>query len=128
MKIKINNDKTFEVTSFYQGSYNIKDVQRSTLYITIENSSYAEIKENFIDGIEIKEVKQTNKPSTSDTPDTYYKEFSIIGEIRDNLDNTFTVLVGKKTPLEEAQERVLALENENAELLFQNLTGEEFTE
>lgn len=127
MKIKINNDKTFEVTSFYQGSYNIKGVQRSTLYITIENSSYAEIKENFIDGIEIKEVKQTNKPSTSDTPDTYYKEFSIIGEIRDNLDNTFTVLVGKKTPLEEAQERVLALENENAELLFQNLTGEEFT-
>lgn len=130
MKIKTNkiNDKIFDVVSFYQGSYNIKGVQRSTLYITITNSNYAEIKENFVDGLEIEEVKQTNTPLTSDISDTYYKEFSIIGEIRDNLDNTFTVLIGKKTPLEEAQERVLALENENAELLFQNLTGEEFTE
>ena len=128
MKIKINNDKTFEVTSFYQGSYNIKGVQRNTLYITITNSNYAEIKENFVDGLEIEEVKQTNNPLTSDISDTYYKEFSSIGEIRDNLNGTFTVLIGKKTPLEEAQERVLVLENENAELLFQNLTGEEFTE
>ena len=130
MKIKTNkiNNKTFEVVSFYQGSYNIKGVQRSTLYITITNSNYAEIKENFVDGLEIEEVKQTNNPLTSDISDTYYKEFNVVGEIRDNLNGTFTVLIGKKTPLEEAQERVLVLENENAELLFQNLTGEEFTE
>lgn len=127
MKIKINNDKTFEATSFYQSSYNIKGVQRSTLFITIRNSTYAEVKENFANKIEIEEVK-TNKLLATDTSDTFYKEFSIVGEIRDNLDGTFTVLVGKKTPLEEAQERVLALENENAELLFQNLTGEEFSE
>lgn len=130
MKIKTNkiNDKIFDVVSFYQGSYNIKGVQRSTLYITITNSNYAEIKENFVDGLEIEEVKLTNETTSSDAAFTPYKEFNVVGEIRDNLNGTFTVLIGKKTLLEEAQEKVLALETENAELLFQNLTGEEFAE
>ena len=130
MKIKTNkiNNKIFDVVSFYQGSYNIKGVQRSTLYITITNSNYAEIKENFVDGLEIEEVKPTNETTSSDTAFTPYKEFNVVGEIRDNLNGTFTVLIGKKTLLEEAQEKVLALETENAELLFQNLTGEEFAE
>lgn len=121
--IKVDN-KTFNAISFYVANTTMKNVSRETLFITIKDSTYEEINSTFVDGIEI--IKIDNQPLLS-SKETSYGTYSVAGEIRDNRNGTFTVLMGKKTALEIAQERVLALENENAELLFQNLTGEEFT-
>jgi len=122
--IKVN-DKTFNEISFHVTNTTMKNISRETLFITIKGSTYEEINSTFVDGIEI--IKIDNQLFSS-SKETSYSAYSVAGEIRDNRNGTFTVLMGKKTALEIAQERVLALENENAELLFQNLTGEEFSE
>lgn len=49
-------------------------------------------------------------------------EYSIAGDIIDHRNGKVTIKMGKST----AEELLLVLEQENAELLFNNLTGEDF--
>lgn len=125
-KIKVG-DKSFILSDIgYQG-YTYRGAYRDTALITVKDTTYADVLAAFVDNVSIAEEKGNG------TTDTDYSIYAIAGAVSDNRNGTFTVRMGKRTEaetyqvkLEDAQAQVAALEEENAELLFQNLTGEEF--
>ena len=117
---------------------------RSSKAITLE-MTYADALEIFKDDIAwsiIQEVERMEEKhemvvineETGETKDTVIQvpvteleeydnsEYSIAGDIIDHRNGKITVKMGKPT----AEELLVILEQENAELLFNNLTGEDF--
>lgn len=124
-KIKVG-DKSFTMSDIgYQG-YTYRGAYRDTALITVKDTTYTDVLAAFVDNVSIAE-------ETDNGTGTDYSIYAIAGAVSDNRNGTFTVRMGKRTDaetyqvkLENVQAQVAALEEENAELLFQNLTGEEF--
>jgi hypothetical protein len=107
----------------------IRNEYRDVLRITVA-STYEEVVQKFVDNakfvIRQREVFIDDKGNEYSQDVDYEKyEYVIAGDIIDHRDGRITVYMGKMT---EHELEVAALENENAELLFSNLTGEEFFE
>lgn len=126
-KIKVGNKKFTLVDIGYQG-YTFRGAYRDTILITVKDTIYEEVLAAFVDNITITEINKDDGTVIND-----YSHYAIAGSVSDNRNSTFTIRMGKRTEretyqkqLEDAQDQVAALETENAELLFQNLTGEEF--
>ena len=105
----------------------LTNVYREVLRITVA-STYAEVAEKFVDGakfaIRQREILVMEDGTQTATDVDYDKsEYSIAGDIIDHRDGRITVYMGKMT---EHEKEVADLELENAALLFENLTGEEF--
>lgn len=92
--------------------------------------SHAEAEKLFVDGQPwsiimdtVKEVEQPQEDGTVEIVEVPAQEeydnsdFSVAGDITDHRDGTLSVKMGKPTQIEQ-------LEEENAALLFENLTGE----
>ena len=109
--------------------YVVLDQQyREVLRITIANATIDEIKAHFTDdavfSIRQTETKKNEDGSEYEEDVDYPKtEFCILGDIVCHKNGNITVYMGKKT---EHELEVQALEEENAQLLFDNLTGEDF--
>ena len=98
---------------------------------TIElEMSHSEAEAIFVDGLAwsivmdvVKEIEQANEDGTVEIVQVNEKEeynnsdYCIAGDIIDHRDGTLSVKMGKPTDVE-------VLEEENAALLFENLTGE----
>ena len=99
---------------------------RDCILIKFNNVSYEVLNEIFIDGLNFSIMAYEEISNVSGLPSREYEyveypktDYIVAGDIIDHRDGTFTALMGKKTALE-------LLEEENAALLFENLTGEEF--
>ena len=92
--------------------------------------AHAEAEKLFVDGQPwsivmdtVKEVEQPQEDGTVEIVEVPAREeydnsdFSVAGDITDHRDGTLSVKMGKPTQIEQ-------LEEENAALLFENLTGE----
>lgn len=105
----------------------LTNVYREVLRITVA-STYAEVAEKFVDGAKFS-IRQReifiNDQGEQYSQDVDYEKYDYIiaGDIIDHRDGRITVYMGKPT---EHELEVMALENENAELLFTALTGEDF--
>lgn len=139
-KIKFTNGKEFNC--FNEPSISVKmsrGTNRECLTMGLI-ADYEGIKESFVDGAQFSILALENPQIQEDevlTPvsgvsiekeslnngEGYvgyeYFEYSVAGDITDNRDGTFTVIMSKKTEVE-------LLEEENAALLFEKLTGEVF--
>lgn len=122
--IKIN-DKKFNNGTIRFTNYEIKGTRRPALEIVINNSNYNDIAAYFVDNAPIIYSAKTLLLRNQECD---YQNYQVAGDIVDHRDGSFTVYMGKKTQLEEALATNAALEAENAELLFQSLTGEVFAE
>jgi len=69
--------------------------------------------------------KETGEKSTIRKEEYDNSDYCIAGDLVDHRNGLITVYMGKKT---DHELEVSALEEENAELLFNNLTGEDFSE
>ena len=126
-KIKFQNGAVFNCavqpvpsSKHFCGQY------RDCLSIKITGSPYETISGMFLNGAVFSIMAYEEIPNVSGLPSREYEyveypktDYIVAGDIIDHRDGTFTVLMGKKTALE-------LLEEENAALLFENLTGEEF--
>lgn len=106
---------------------NLNGIYRDVLRITVA-STYAEVAAKFVDNakfsIRQREILVMEDGTQTENDVDYDKsEYSIAGDIIDHRDGRITVYMGKMTSHEL---EVAALEEENAELLFSNLTGEDF--
>ena len=106
----------------------VEQQYREVLRITIAGATIDEIKAHFTDNavfsIRQTETRKNDDGSEYDEDVDYPKnEFCILGDIVCHKDGKITVYMGKMT---EHELEVQALEEENAELLFNNLTGEDF--
>lgn len=118
------NDTSFNDAAIHLLDYVIKGVRRPSIEIVLKDSTYNDIATNFVDNIQILSAYTPLwKNKVYD-----YTSYVVAGDIVDHRDGTFSIYMGKKTELEAALEANAALEAENAELLFQTLTGEEFSE
>ena len=106
----------------------VEQQYREVLRITIAGATIDEIKAHFTDNavfsIRQTETRKNDDGSEYDEDVDYPKtDFCILGDIVCHKDGKITVYMGKMT---EHELEVQALEEENAELLFNNLTGEDF--
>lgn len=126
-KIILTNGTEMPVISVYGSQRVMQGSNREVLEITVV-SDYAAVKggiaadDSFI-------IRQTDMQPVIDTEgnDTgevqttifefYKKDYAINGDIVDHQDGTTTYYIGKKTDYEK-------LEEENAKLLFESITGE----
>lgn len=101
-------------------------IKYATLEITVDSNDYNSINSIFVDNIKI--IRKPEGINSLSKKEQNLSDFSVAGDIIDHRDGTFTIQMRRKTSYELAQEKILALEKENAEMLFQNLTGEDFEE
>lgn len=113
--IKLNNDEMIEVIEIRAGIIN----GRSCLSMTFE-SDYATLKEKFTEGVQYSVVADEQTDDGENTQAEYDKsDYCLPIKFTDNCNGKFEVIMGKKTATE-------LLEEENAQLMFELLTGEEF--
>lgn len=105
----------------------LNNVYREVLRITIINSTYELISQYFVNDAEYSIRQFDINEETGEELETYTDydkfEYCLAGDIVDHRDGRFTVYMGKKTDYEIEMDK---LEEENAQLLFENLTGDEF--
>lgn len=126
-KIKLFDGTLFECAGQpVSAKKTFRGQNRDCILIVLTNVSYEMIAEKFVDGVLFSVMAYEEIPNVSGLPSREYDyieypktDYIVAGDITDHRDGTFTALMGKKTALE-------LLEEENAALLFENLTGEEF--
>lgn len=107
----------------------LKNEYRDVLRITVA-STYEEVAQKFVDNakfvIRQREIFIDDKGNEYSQDVDYEKyEYVIAGDIIDHRNGRITVYMGKMT---EHELEVAALEDENAELLFTALTGEDYSD
>lgn len=117
--IKINGIVYPAIINGDLSDYNWDNRESKTIVIEMTCS---EANSLFVNGLKwsiLNDVPQEQEDGTVITVQEEYdnSEFSIAGDIIDHRDGTLSVKMGKPTQLEK-------LEEENAALLFENLTGE----
>ena len=134
-KDKDGNEKLFTTAAYpieaepciFDKQAMVDQQYRDVLRITLADTNYGEVCTFFKDDAEfsIRQNEVTGKDAEDndvygdvDYPKT---EYSILGDIVCHKDGKITVYMGKPTAHEEEVNR---LEEENAALLFENLTGE----
>lgn len=125
-KIKFTDGVEFECKNQPKSIIkNTRGQTRDCLIITT-GETYQNVKNRFIDGVQFSVLAYEELMNVSGLPSREFgyveyekHDYIIAGEITDNRDGTMTVIIGKKTEIE-------ILEDENALLLFENLTGEVF--
>lgn len=134
-KDKDGNEKLFTTAAYpvetepciFDKQAMVDQQYRDVLRITLADTNYGEVCTYFKDDAEfsIRQNEVTGKDTEGndvygdvDYPKT---EYSILGDIVCHKDGKITVYMGKLTAHEEEVKR---LEEENAQLLFENLTGE----
>lgn len=104
----------------------ISQVYREVLRITVA-ATYADVAANFVEDAKFA-IRQFDIDENGDELETYIDfpkhDYCVAGDIVDHRDGRITIYMGKKTAHELEMD---ALEEENAELLFSNLTGEDFS-
>lgn len=113
--IKIG-EKRLEVSGVYSQHYNTRGDVRPVLKIIISGASYASVASDFADGAGLTVIDTDENGVETEFS---YNGYCVAGDIVDTRDGKIIVYMGKKTELE-------VLEEENARLLFENLTGEAF--
>ena len=119
----------FEIEpSIFDKKARVNEEYREVLRITVE-SNYEDMNAYFVDYNPFVIREHDLNPETNEELETYTdydkSDYCLAGEIIDHRNGHFTVYMAKLTEHEKAVE---ALEMENAELLFSNLTGEDFSE
>lgn len=114
------SDVTLVENGVMQYREKINGIERSLAVVKVEDESTDAVKEAFLSG-GIWSVKREITDEEGNVSEQVYpfEEHCVLCQIRDNIDGTMSVYMGKKTDNE-------LLEEENAALLFQILTGEEF--
>ena len=116
-------DKTLNESSVFPTRLVCRGSLREAIVITLADVTYEEIKETFVDDIAItKSYSDRFRQNVNED----YSSYCVAGEIVDKRDGTFTVSMCKRTEQELHDIEVAALEAENARLLFEMLTGEEY--
>lgn len=134
-KDKNGNEKLFTTAAYpietepciFDKQAMVDQQYRDVLRITLVDTNYGEVSEFFKNDAEysIRQNEVTGKDT--DGNDVYgdvdysKNDYSILGDIVCHSDGKITVYMGKLTAHEEEVKR---LEEENAALLFENLTGE----
>ena len=134
---KTGNEKLFTTAPYpietepciFDKQATVDQQYRDVLRITVTDTNYGEICEFFKDNAEFS-IRQNEIVGKDENNEDVYgdvdypkSDYSILGDIVCHKDGKFTVYMGKMT---EHELEVQALEEENAELLFNNLTGEDF--
>ena len=119
----------FEIEpSIFDKKARVNEEYREVLRITVE-SNYEDMNTYFVDYNPFVIREHDLNPETNEELETYTdydkSDYCLAGEIIDHRNGHFTVYMAKLTEHEKAVE---ALEMENAELLFSNLTGEDFSD
>lgn len=129
-KIIFRDGREFEVTDYpveieppiFAKKIAVDGANRDYLRITV-NAAYADVAASFTDGAQYS-IRQYDHAEDGSKLETYTdfdkSEYSVAGEIVDHRDGRVSVYMSKPT---EHELQIRALEEENAALLFENLTG-----
>lgn len=98
-------------------------IHRESICITLNNVTYDELTSTFVNDVSI--VRETNDYDGNKVTEDY-SAYSIASNIVDRRNGVFDVYMCKKTDKELYAENIRRLEEENARLLFENLTGEDY--
>lgn len=110
-----------DVYAMYDGSIYINKIRRDCIVLTIKNESY-ELVKSVLDND--KSFSLQTIMSDDSVGGTFDKsEYSIIGDITIHNDGSISIQFGKLTDQEITINQLM---QENAELLFTSLTGEEY--
>ena len=122
LKLIVNGEE-IEVKNIISTNLVVRGIHRKALRITTTGMSYEKISTTFVNNATLikKVIDDLDGNTTED-----YSSYSIAGDIVDRRNGTIDVYMCKKTEYEEHNETVKRLEEENARLLFENLTGEEY--
>ena len=121
--IKIG-DASFTEKDFSIGEVLNKNAVRDCIMIQLTDTTSDDIEKAFVDNAPIVRVV-TDVDGVVHSTD--YSAYNMAGDIINKRDGTFVVYMCKKTKQEITDERIAELELENAQLLYENLTGEEYS-
>lgn len=114
--------------SIFDKKATVNNEYREVLRITVE-STYEDMVAYFVDDNPFVIREHDLNPETNEELETFTdydkSDYRLAGEIIDHRNGTFTVYMAKYT---QHELEVESLEMENAELLFSNLTGEDFAD
>lgn len=110
-----------DVYAMYDGSIYINKIRRDCIVLTIKNESYELVKSVLDNDKSFSLQIIMSDDSISGTFDK--SEYSIIGDITIHNDGSITIQFGKLTDQEITINQLM---QENAELLFTSMTGEEY--
>ena len=127
-KIKIK-DNIFETLKQPMSTKRVfRGENRETLLLVFNKNVFEnkDVSSIFVDNCNFSVIETVELMNVSGLPSREYEDreyskelFCVAGDITDHRDGTISILMGKKTDKE-------LLEEENAILLFENLTGEDF--
>lgn len=111
-QIKIG-ETTFDLDYAVQTKERFRNELRSVITVKVNNTTYEDVKESFVDGF--------SWSITDDHNSFDHSDYNLIGSILDNLDGSLIIKIGKKYSAEEVLEQTVEEKENNLALL----TGQE---